>query len=758
MRVLRKATPHCDCRLSATADIETGPGRRRPWWQAPPAAVVFTAALLVRLVYLVAVHQPPVAFDARRYVSVALAAPLAVTNPSLWSDSAARDVIDFQLLYADLITDEDVLWYPYTVPSYSDALNDLFFTGPVYPAFLGTVFRITPRWDFWVVRLLQGILDALSAVMIFLLMRRLVSPTGGILAAGIWSIYGPALYKIGELNTETLSVCLGLTVLFALVRAFDSRRRRWLLITGVLCALLALTKASATALIVPLVIAWLWTNRRDPSRAAVGAGIMLASMIVVMIPWLAAVHGRYGVFSVRDPSYGGANFRQANILESEGYNLDQAPADFWTYPVWREMKRHPGDYLLLYLRKFDRMWSRPSDDFRRGFPFGVVGTLWFHRVIVVLALAGLFLWPTRAGPVAWLPLAFIGYFVVLHLVMHVVSRYNLVAMPVVIGAAVVGGQWLLAAERPGMFDRAAKAVAGFVAFPLVVSSVRPSLWLLLPGVTWQMATVLFWLVGASLLAAIVWWLTGQPPAKPPIRRRVAWGAGVVLILTFLGQAIPREGHADWSVHLDNPAQQARRTITLPPGLARDSVEKAVVLLDILPDRGRDCDVVLDIGARRAIYPVAELMSQKTFYGKASYTVFLDEYGEQVTDVRRWTLTELDSVMLDSLLAQGQVAIGVSVAPGTVHLGGLTLYGDLPVTDYANWSGPGIEMTAVERYYEGGDPRVWTRQPVEFVAANSEFIQNGAACADDLSNCWGRQVGQYRLLFALLMWDGRWRYF
>jgi len=719
---------------------------------------VFTAALLVRFVYLIVVHQPPVAFDARRYVSVGLAGPLAVTNPALWSDSTARDAIDFKLLYADLIADEEVLWYPYVVPSYSDALNDLFFTGPVYPAFLGAVFRITPRWDFWVVRQLQGILDALSAVMIFLLMRRLVSPAGGILAAGIWSIYGPALYKSGELNTETLSVCLGLAALSALVRAFDGRQRRWLLITGVLCALLALTKASATALIVPLVIAWLWTNRRDPSRAVVGTGIMLAAMVVVMIPWLAAVHGRYGVFAVRDPSYGGANFRQANILESEGYNLDQAPDDFWTYPVWREIQRHPGDYLLLYLRKFDRMWSRPSDDFRRGFPFGVGGTLWFHRVIVVLGLVGLFLWPTRAGPVAWLPLAFMGYFVVLHLVMHVVSRYNLVAMPVVVGAAVVGGQWLLAAERPGVFSRAAKVVAAFVATALVLPILRPPLWLLLPGLSWRTATWLFWCAGTGVIAAAAWWLSGLPEARPAIRRRVAWGVGAVLILTFLGQAIPREGHADWSVHIDSPTQRARRTITLPPGLARDSVEGAVVLLDVLPDRGQGCDVVLDIGAQRAVYPVAELMTQETFYGKASYTVFLDQYGEQVTEVRRWTLTKLDSVTLDALLARGQVAIAVSVEPSIAHPGGLTLYGDLPVADYKNWSGPGVEMTAVERYYEGGDPRVWTRQPLEFVAANSEFVQNGVARADDLSNRWGRQVGQYRLLFALLMWDGRWRYF
>ncbi|MEW5700920.1 MAG: glycosyltransferase family 39 protein [Candidatus Zixiibacteriota bacterium] len=728
------------------------------WTRRHPAAAIFTVALLVRLIYLAAIPQPPVAFDARRYVAVGLAAPLAVTNPGLWTDSTARDAVQFPLLLSDLVRDEDVLWFPYTIPSYREALDDLFFTGPVYPAFLGAVFRIAPAWDFWVVRLLQALIDSLSAVMILVLMRRLISPVGGVIAACVWCLYGPALYKIGELNTEALSVCLGLAILLALVRAFDSRGWGWLWIVGLLCGLLALTKASATVLIVPLAAAWIWASRRDLRRGLSGAAIMLVAMAVLMIPWVLAVYWRYGVFAVRDPSYGGANFRQANILQSEGYNLDQAPRDFWTYPVWREMKRHPGQYALLYLQKFDRMWLLPSDDFRRGFPLGHTGTLWLQRALVALALVGFFLWPTRAGPVAWLPVSFVLYFAALHEVMHVVSRYNMVAMPVVAGAAALGGQWLVTADRRGWLVRAARILVTMIAVPVALSLLRPTTWLLLPGLSWQTATVLFWATGATIIGVAAWWVTGVPEADKWLRRRVAGGAGSILILAFLGLAIPREGHADWSIHLDRPDLQVRRSITIPAQIVRDSVEMGVVLVDVLPDRGQDCGIILGIGAREAVYSAQELMSEETFYSKASYRVFLSEYGEQVTDVRRWTMTKLDSAMLDSLLAEQRVTITVAVDSDVTRPGGLRVYGDLPVADQAHWSGPGIEMTTLERYYEAGDPRVWTEQPLDFTTATSELVRDGLARIDDLSTSWGRQVGQYRLFFALLMWDGRWRYF
>ncbi|MBI3872233.1 MAG: glycosyltransferase family 39 protein, partial [candidate division Zixibacteria bacterium] len=405
--------------------------------------ILFAAALLVRLAYLALVPQPPVTFDARKYVAVALAAPLAIANPALWSDSTARAQIDFHLLYEDLIADEDVAWFPYAFPNYDDALNHLYAVGPVYPAFLGAIFRLTPHWDFWVVRVLQAMLDSLTVVLIWIVMSRLISAAGGIMAAGLWTVYGPAIYKCGELITETVSILLGVIILWLLIRAHERHRVGRVIVAGVLTGILTLTKASASALVVLLAVGWILANRRQPKWAAVGALGMLAASALVVAPWFLVIHWRYGVYAIRDPSYSGGNFRQANIVAAEGYNLDLAPDDFWTFPVWREMKAHPSDYLLLYLRKFYRTWVRASDEFRRGFPVGYAGTEAMQHLIVLLAVFGVFLWPTRAGPVAWLPVSFVAYFAGVHTVMHALSRYNLVAMPMLCGAAAIGTFWVL---------------------------------------------------------------------------------------------------------------------------------------------------------------------------------------------------------------------------------------------------------------------------------------------------------------------------
>lgn len=745
--------------IPETAAFETSPsarhsdslsrrfGRRSVW-------IVFASTLFVRVIYFVLIDQPPVQFDASRYVAAGLAMPLALTNPALMADSSARENIDFQLLYRDLIKDEQADWLILYPPTFITSLNDVFFAGPVYPAFLGTVFRLTPRYDFWVVRFLQALIDSLTAVLIWLLARRLVSPAAAWWAAGLWALYGPAIYKCGELNTETIAIAIGLLALLAFVRAYDTQQRALLVAAGMLCAILALTKASTSALLPAMLAGWLWARRKNLRSAIVESAIVAMSAAVVMAPWLMVVWLRYGTLALRDPEYAGANLRASNILQSEGYDLHIVPSDFWTYPVWREITRRPLAYAQLYLQKFYRMWGHASDEYRRGFPFGVDGVLKAHQVVVILALFGLLLWPVRAGPVALLPLAFVGYFVALHMVMHVVSRYNLLAMPVAGAAAVLGAQWLLNGSRGRRLWRITGVALIILSMFAGVRLLRPPFWLSLYDLfSWRAAVWAFWISGVIVIAAGVYLLHRTAARSILSRPWVPVGVFTVLALVFLTQAMPREGHADWSVRLDRPGKTARRTVSFPGWVIRDSVEAGFLCIDMVVDEHKTCEVTLSINRYVQNRTADDLVDRNYFYRKPSYPNFMEAYHHRLCDVRQWVVFPLDSTLIDTILNRHELTIDLTARMAGATPGGLTLYGDLPVDDYRHWIGPSFTLGSVERYYEGGDPRIWAQEPLDFRAAQSEIVTDGTSRTDDLSDRWGRQIGQYRMIVTLVKPDG-----
>lgn len=718
-----------------------------------PAIVIFVAALAVRLVYLAFWSQPPVQFDARQYVSVAAAAPLAVTHPSLWNDTTARDDISLSRLMNDFIADEQISWFPYEPPSFGQALDWLFFSGPTYPAFLSTVFHITPFQDFWIVRVLQAMLDSLTAVLIWMVMRRLISLRGAWVAAGFWVVYGPAIIKTGELLTETLSVLLTVLMIWFFLRAYDTQRGRWLMAAGAICSLLAMTKASTTLLIVPLIVAWFWANRKGTLGAVRSLVLLAGTWLVVMSPWLLLVNHRLGQITVRDPSYGDANFRQANILETEGYNTDKAPTDFWTYPVWRELRNHPSSYARLYVQKFRRLWWRACDDYRIGFPFGDSGVQWFHRLLVLFAAVGFCVWTRRAGPPVWMAIAIVTYFAGLHTVMHVVSRYNLLAMPFVIGAAVCGVLWVAEEDRHGFVKRLAIILTIVAAAIVLIHVVVPSFWLMVPGVGMSTAVWLYWISAVTIILGAVAACLFLRRASERGRVEIGLIVGGVIAIVFLGWATTREAYAEWSIDLSGPGVRLERVITLPPETTSREIVVANVLIDGFTSRDAEFTAALDVDFVHSTFPESLLVVPESFYGKGNYFPFMRMNGDRLSNIRCWSKNVIGRPLLDSIMADGVVNLSVSIESTSGNRGTLTIFGDLPQESSGVFAGPGQSATSIERYYEGTDPRLWDRIELAPTNSQSRYSSPGQVGHDDLSTCLGRQSGQYRLLLRLLLADG-----
>lgn len=723
-----------------------------------PGIVVFVAALAVRLVFLAFCEQPQVQFDARQYTAVAAVAPLAVLNPSLWNDTTARESISFSRVINELVDDENIIWSPYDPPTYGQALDWLFFSGPAYPAFLSTIYHLTPMYDFWVVRIAQAILDSLTALLVWLVMRRLISDRGGIVAAFAWVLYGPAIMKTGELLTETFSIVLIVAMVWSLLRAYDTQRGQWLAVAGAICSVLAMAKASTALLIVPTIAAWLWANRKGILRPRRSIALLAGAWLIVMLPWLFLVNHRFGRFAVRDPSYGDANFRQANILETEGYNVDLAPTDFWTYPVWREIKNRPVEYARLYVQKFRRLWWRACDDYRIGIPFGETGTQWLHKLIVLFAAVGVCLWTRRAGPAAWFAIAVIAYFAGLHTLMHVVSRYNMLAMPFVIGGATCGALWLADEERPQFFRRLGIIVGIVLLAAALVTAVKPTFWLLIPGVAASLAVKMYWIVGSAIILTAAFLALAVRKQSGTTRHTVAAAVGGLVVLVFLGWATTREAYAEWSVHIDRPGTEIRREIQIPQDVRFENIVLANLLIDGVVSRDANFKIILNIDHVRSAFPDSLLTVAESFYAKPHYWSFMKLNGDNPSNIRCWSRNIFEGALLDSIIGDGVVNVSLSIEGNPETDGYLAVFGDLPQDSNGVFYGPGLQSSSIERYYEGTDPRLWEKLTIEETGARSVLLENGIADSTDLSGCFGQQTGQYRILLRLLLADDRSLYF
>jgi hypothetical protein len=154
---------------------------------------------------------------------------------------------------------------------------------------------------------------------------------------------------------------------------------------------------------------------------------MAAGFLVFTMPWVILVWSYYGEPDVRDPTRKTASFRSSNVLADRGYDLDIAREDFWTYPVGREIINRPGEYFQLYVEKFYRLWNRSYNDYRIPLLVGVDAQTWFHRLLIIPGIIGLFFWPTRFSRyTAWFALALIVNVTFVHTLWHSLTRYALV--------------------------------------------------------------------------------------------------------------------------------------------------------------------------------------------------------------------------------------------------------------------------------------------------------------------------------------------
>ena len=178
----------------------------------------------------------------------------------------------------------------------------------------GRVFGFS-QWSMLVPQALEGVA---SVALLYAAVRRWFGPAAGLVAGLVLALTPVAALMFRFNNPDALLVLLMTAAAYALVRAVENGRTRWLVFCGVLLGFAFLAKMLQAFLVVPgFAIAYLWAGaprsllRRTWQTVVMGAGIIVGAGWWVLIAELTPAADR--------PYFGGST--NNNILQlAIGYN------------------------------------------------------------------------------------------------------------------------------------------------------------------------------------------------------------------------------------------------------------------------------------------------------------------------------------------------------------------------------------------------------------------------------------------------------
>jgi len=359
------------------------------------------------------------------------------------------------------------------------------FHPPLYLYFVGVPFALTGSLA--VVQYLQCLVGALLVPALGLLGRSALSETAGLVAAGLAAFYPELVWFAAHFWAETLFSVLLWWAIERLV-ASDARGSAFAAAgAGLLFGLAILTRETVLHFL-PLAALWLaWRRPGGVRRAA----LVVATALLVVLPWTLR---NYLVFDAFVPvsTAGALNLWQGNTRLSR----QEVYEEYWAvrgripkYQHARErameaiLERQPLWILEKLRSELPEFWAahaQPIVHLERG-GYGVVRrplalaavavVLVPYLAVLVLFVIGLARLPAGRAPLV--VLAFLAFYVLLHVAAHGYPRYRLPVMPALFLVAAHGAVALRVRPRRAT-DRTGLVAACAVALVLALS-VAPSL-------------------------------------------------------------------------------------------------------------------------------------------------------------------------------------------------------------------------------------------------------------------------------------------
>lgn len=306
------------------------------------------------------------------------------------------------------------------------------YRAPLYPAALAAVYELvgvgnaSARWEAGL--LFEAALGMIAVALIYLIAVRIWRRRVALVAATLAAVYPPFVLVTSSLLSESLFIPLVLgATLCALVHRDSGRRWRWLLLTGVLLGMAALTRANGIILLIPIAFL-VWTGRPRWSVQSLAAPLaVIASTAVILIPWLIRDEQ---VFHSFVPITDEGGYALAGTYNATSAHLTRYPA-LWIPPVVAELQllrdhsglseaqisnrldtqafdyigAHPGYIAKVLLWNTLRMFNLTGPGFERYVAYYESNPAWLATasvyafwVLGLLAVAGCFVAGARAAP------------------------------------------------------------------------------------------------------------------------------------------------------------------------------------------------------------------------------------------------------------------------------------------------------------------------------------------------------------------------
>ncbi len=451
------------------------------------AGVVFGVAVAARLVHLWAIRGTPF-FDV------------------LMGDARSYDAWATRLAAGDWIG------------------TDVFYQAPLYPYFLGGLYAIAGR-DLLIVRIVQALVGAASAVLLAQAGERLFSRRVGWIAGLGLALCAPAIFFDVLLQKTVLDVffmCLTLWISSRLI-AGSPRPGLWVALGAALGAL-SLTRENALALVV---VAIIWAvskggkHEGDESHEEheektvlcvlrVPAVALLAGISLVLLPVVARNYavdggvylttsqfgpnffignnpGADGTYMSLRPGRGAPEFERQDATELAERALGHPVSPGEVSAYWRGralgfISSSPGRWTVLMGRKFALLWNasemldtESQESYEDVSPLLRALALVGHfGILVPLALVGLIaMWPDRRR--LWPVLAFFGVYAASVVLFFVFARYRFPLVPFLLLFAAVG-----VVSLPGLLRPASPARRAWIGAAVIVAAIATNWPLLSP--------------------------------------------------------------------------------------------------------------------------------------------------------------------------------------------------------------------------------------------------------------------------------------
>lgn len=722
---------------------------------------ILILSAVLRVSYLATGELIPVIWDARRHAAGAIGvisyfeSPKSGLTASEENERRQQDRYRFRHYYEKYIQGEDIETAPYGPPTLTEARDALFFTGPLYPSILATIFILSPVQDMTVARVVGISFDLLSNLLIMLIGIRLIGRKGALLAGLIYAIYFPFIQTATLLLLETSTSFWMLLALFLMLKGHESSKGKHFILAGAACGLLLLNKPTAIFLFVPLGIGYYaYASREIIARIIFRRlGYFLIPIVVALLGWTTVASLKYDQFTLRQPGYAEANLRQSTSIRFEGYDLDWVEKDFWERSVSGDILADPIGFGGLMIKKLERLWSRPYNDYRKSFILPQVVEERFHLFLIVAGLFGLvWLWFCRWRYAVW-PILIIGYYTSIHVIFHSVARYHFNAIPFVI---LVGAGFLYALYEWSIRDRQALHARILPAVILISAGLAiDDRWI---AASWTQAFFLeivktFCIVAGAFLVGRLLSVKLQKKFSVIVTIAVA----LLLPLVSSMKSLARDSWAEFGQTLEDPNMKAGTRLYLSRLSKPVENEFMAVMIDMNSEPGRKNTFTVGIGNKEIELVQGSGPLMQYFYPKSSYKIFSELVPIALEKYRQWAIIPVDQEeILAQLQQQGYLDISVAINSrfsernNVVHL-----YGNKNGQSQKHYM-PGIRFTSIERFVHRNDPRI--RFEVETLSDSSKsyYIARNSQpgmTEYDLSKQPGEQHGRYNIYLMHFTADG-----